>query len=120
MNLFDRGLPLNDNDCIEFENNKAIRFGKFKSAMGDLNEMIQDEFERKNLKFSEKKYTGNHPVYSQNFLEEGVPCEILKVNSSGWKKGKLKIRVSVEFYPDEPEAIDPPASPLDDIRQNMS
>lgn len=42
---------------------------------------------------------------------DGVECEILSPNT-GWKKGK--IRVTLEFIPDEPESI------LDDIRQTIS
>ena len=34
---------------------------------------------------------------------QGADSEILKVASNGWKKGKLKINVSLEFIPDEPE-----------------
>ena len=42
---------------------------------------------------------------------KGVPCEVLTPHH-GWKKGKVKI--SLEFYPDEVE------SPLEDIRQDMN
>lgn len=42
---------------------------------------------------------------------EGVPCEILQLGAKGWRKGKVRMRIELEFCPDEPE------SPLDDIRQ---
>ncbi|KJH73489.1 KGK domain-containing protein [Aliterella atlantica] len=48
----------------------------------------------------------------KRWYEEGVDCEMLQPNSN-WKKGKLKIRISLEFRPDRPE------SPLDDIRQQI-
>lgn len=56
-------------------------------------------------------------------------CQLLKVGSQGWQKGKLRIQVDtkilfsrdsnkihicIEFCPDEPTA---PESPLDDLRQ---
>lgn len=47
------------------------------------------------------------------FLNEGMPCEFLKLGSPRWRKGRLKVKLVLEFYPDEPE------SPLDDIRQMM-
>lgn len=58
--------------------------------------------------------------------QEGIDCEVLKVGSKGWQKGKVQIEVnknidsqetqtSVKFCPDEPLE---PKSPLDDIRQS--
>ena len=61
------------------------------------------------------------------WFEEGADVEVLKYGSQGWKKGKLRIKVSLEFCPDEPEAeeiaasnkgeFSEPESPLDDIRR---
>ena len=45
---------------------------------------------------------------------QGQECEILKAGSPGWQKGNIKIKVTLEFIPDEPEVE---KSPLDDIRQ---
>ncbi len=42
---------------------------------------------------------------------EGLNAEVLKVGSFGWKKGKIRVNVTVEFMPDEPE------SPLDEYRE---
>ncbi|MBW4683413.1 MAG: hypothetical protein KME19_25490 [Microcoleus vaginatus WJT46-NPBG5] len=53
-------------------------------------------------------------LHSQRiFLNEGMPCEFLKLGSPKWRKGRLKVKLVLEFYPDEPE------SPLDDIREMM-
>ena len=54
---------------------------------------------------------------SKHLFEEGQECEILKAGSSGWQKGKLKINVTLEFIPDEPELE---KSPLDDVRQEIN
>ena len=61
---------------------------------------------------------------------DGIDCEILKLGSKGWKKGKVRINVSVEFYVEEQEdsetlgsdtlEISPPESPLDDLRQMIN
>ncbi len=57
-------------------------------------------------------------------LDKGIDCEILRIGAKGWKKGRLrlKLQVSVEFCPDEPDAeetgeISQPDSPLDDLRK---
>ena len=60
-----------------------------------------------------------------------IDCQLLKVGSQGWQKGKLRIQIDttilfnhnsasnivdicIEFCPDEPSE---PESPLDDLRQ---
>ena len=61
-----------------------------------------------------------------NSPQEGIECQILKIGSKGWQKGKVQIEVnfnlnswetqtSIKFCPDEPLE---PKSPLDDIRQS--
>ncbi len=43
----------------------------------------------------------------ENFFTEGVDCEILRPGKN-WQKGKVKMRL--EFYPDEPKDIPPEQS----------
>jgi hypothetical protein len=69
---------------------------------------------------------GDYTIWSG----EGVACEILSPENNGWKKGKVRIKVTLEFCPDEPEVPETPVSnnpvinksesPLDDIRQMMN
>ncbi len=61
--------------------------------------------------------------------QQGIACQILKIGSKGWQKGKLQIEIngsleyagkaqtstSIKFFPDEPPKQ---KSPLDDIRQS--
>jgi hypothetical protein len=51
--------------------------------------------------------------------DPGVRCEVLKVGSSGWQKGRLRIRIEtiIDFVPDE--ASVPLTSTLDEIRQML-
>lgn len=54
----------------------------------------------------------------------------MKFDAKGWQEGKVKIKVTLEFCPDEPEFAEILASneleiaqrelPLDDIRQMMT
>jgi KGK domain len=60
-----------------------------------------------------------------NSREEGIDCQILKIGSKGWQKGKIKIKVNSHFGAETEVCIkfctDEPAnerSPLDDIRQS--
>ena len=53
---------------------------------------------------------------SKQWFLHGEECEILKAGSKGWQKGKLKVKVTLEFIPDEPEET---KSPLDDVRQEL-
>ena len=53
---------------------------------------------------------------SNVWFSEGTNYEILRAGSKGWQKGKLKINVTLEFIPDEPEE----KSPLDRVRQELN
>ncbi|MEP6519875.1 KGK domain-containing protein [Microcoleus vaginatus] len=67
----------------------------------------------------------------ENWFGEGIDCEILKVGAQGWKKGKMKLKlnVTIEFCPDEPDVEETPEnnesetskpdSPLDDLRRQL-
>ena len=61
-----------------------------------------------------------------NSPTEGIDCQVLKIGSNGWQKGKLQLEInrniksgktqtSIKFFPDEPAKQ---KSPLDDIRQS--
>ena len=55
----------------------------------------------------------------------GVEAEILEPKSGDWKKGKVRMRVILEFCPDEPEEVENDikqqnSNSLDDIRQTIS
>ena len=58
----------------------------------------------------------------ENWVSNGVDCQILKPGKN-WQEGKLRMKVYLEFCPDEPEIeeteIKEPESPLDDLREKM-
>ncbi|MGI0479299.1 KGK domain-containing protein [Geminocystis sp. CENA526] len=37
----------------------------------------------------------------KKWINDGVDVEVLKVGGLGWQKGKLKLKVTVEFCPEE-------------------
>jgi hypothetical protein len=76
-------------------------------------------------------YSNENSQPYQEWSNTGVECEVLKMDGNGWKKGK--VRISLEFIPDEEEeeeileanleeeSIPPklPESPLDDLRTQL-
>ncbi len=72
----------------------------------------------------------NEGSASQLFNGNGVDANMLCIGSPGWKKGKLKINITLEFCPDEPEIeeliqindvkINQHESPLNNIRWMMN
>lgn len=65
------------------------------------------------------------PYSWDNWTVQGIDCEILQPTSGGWKKGKIRFKLTLEFCPDEPEIIETSTinqsvSPLDDIRKTMN
>ncbi|BAQ62466.1 hypothetical protein GM3708_2872 [Geminocystis sp. NIES-3708] len=57
-------------------------------------------------------HTENEKINRKKWLHDGVEVEVLKVGALDWQKGKLKLKVTVEFCPDEPELN------LDEFREN--
>ncbi|MBE9057216.1 KGK domain-containing protein [Sphaerospermopsis sp. LEGE 08334] len=58
-----------------------------------------------------------------DWMIKGVDCQILKPSKT-WQKGKFRMKISLEFCPDEPEIketaqIQEPESPLDDLRRQI-
>jgi hypothetical protein len=52
--------------------------------------------------------------YREACFNEGLDCEILQPSSQGWRKGKIRFKLTLEFCPDEPELRE---STLDSLRQ---
>ncbi len=63
-----------------------------------------------------------------NWWNEGIQCQVLTHEGKGWQNGK--VRLTLEFCPDEPEIEETsasnepetpqPESPLDDLRQRIN
>ena len=61
-------------------------------------------------------WNGNYPNYD-DWFQSGVECKLLRLGESQWKQGKVRIRVEVEFIPDdESTEIDEPS--LDTFRES--
>ena len=79
-----------------------------------------------------------HPGTSQesgqadydSYFEEGIPFEILQPGSEEWVKGRMRLKMSLEFVIDQPDLLDTETqsdavesaneNPLDAIRQSSN
>ena len=75
---------------------------------------------RKILEVPEFKQLQENDNYKPRakWIDEGLECEVLNLGANQWKKGKVRIKISFEFCPDEPK-ISEYESPLDEIRREM-
>ncbi|MCL1465425.1 KGK domain-containing protein [Argonema galeatum] len=124
-----------DDDVLSF-GDETFKVHRFKTAINKSFDSSMGEKLTEHL----KKYQGipieravcpnnNYDEYAKWF-KDGIDCEILNLGSKSWKKGKVKIKISLEFYAEEQETekrdssnqpeIPQPESPLDDLRQMLN
>lgn len=61
----------------------------------------------------------------ESFFTTGINAQVLRYGANGWQKGKVRLKFTLEFCPDEPEVhkisnqpeTSEPESPLDEIRR---
>lgn len=109
------------NAVVSFDNGTTFKVSKF---MEQLNIFFQQSV-LKNLSEQLKQAGLGTPPNYQNNWNKSVDAEILEPQSGEWKKGKMRMRVVLEFCPDESEAIknntvQQNSNSLDDIRQTIS
>ncbi|TVQ43732.1 MAG: hypothetical protein EA365_12005 [Gloeocapsa sp. DLM2.Bin57] len=56
----------------------------------------------------------NKPEIGEMLLKEGIPCQLLKPQQN-WRKGKLQLKLSLEFIPEQNQSKNYSSS-LDDLR----
>ena len=113
------------NAVISFGDGTTFRINKFmKHLDSTFRELILS-----NLSEQLKQAGLGSPSNFQNQWNykwnNSVEAEILEPQSGGWKKGKVRLRVILEFCPDEPEDATinnagQNSNFLDDIRQTIS
>jgi hypothetical protein len=128
INMKDVSKPLNchDEDVLAFGDD-TFKIGKLRKAVNESSnrsvaEKFINELKSKGLNINPDKMhpDGCYATYD-NCLKEGIDCEVLNLGSKGWKKGKLRFKISVEFYLEEEDLeITEPESPLDDIRRKIN
>ncbi len=95
-------IILYDDDVVSMD--EEISFtGNTTSTCGELIESLKD------LAFGENTSQRNETV-------DGITCKVLLVKGGGWQKGRLRLRL--DFLPDEPQ-VPQPESPLADLRSHL-
>ncbi|MEG4579282.1 KGK domain-containing protein [Microcoleus sp. MON1_C5] len=135
-NKFDFHNCGND-DALSF-GNAMLKVGKLKETVVNrvlpeygLGETLNKSLKEQNLNIDVPLDTRQKRFSYEKWFGEGIDCEILRVGVNGWKKGKIKLKlnVTIEFCPDEPEVEETPEnnesetsqpeSPLDDLRRQL-
>ena len=96
-------LPdLQDDDVISFPQSEC-RVGRLREAAGSAGLFgLEKHPTQQNFISQQLRQRLNILPENANWLE-GVQCEILKIDQGKWKKGRLKVNlsISVTFLPDE-------------------
>jgi len=90
--------------------NEVISLTKIELALTDGKTFTGEDF---STIASDKLFEGYSSEFIESWCLDGVECEMLSPNKS-WRKGKVKI--SLEFIPNESDEYEPP---LDEIRREM-
>ncbi len=114
-------LQCNDDDVLAFNTAKLLKFSQFKEK---LKQTIQSRLGY--LFRKEKHYHGEDYLINIcrkiNFdgvefgsfdikmtwksAREGIDCEILRLGSKSWQKGKLRSHADIELFPEEKEFVE--------------
>jgi hypothetical protein len=97
------------------------------SLTSDIGAKFNDSLSNNGVTIDETilKPTGDDD--SGKWFSQGIDCEILRLGADRWKKGKVKLKINLEFYIEEQSAVEtyrrnnlklePSDSPLTDLRQ---
>jgi hypothetical protein len=80
-----------------YNNGYMFKLGRLIEGMKcKIINMQRNDFEGINSNIDDSKR-----IRQIKLVEEGIDVEILKVGALGWQKGKLRLKVSVEFCPEK-------------------
>lgn len=114
-------------------NDVIFKIGKFKEEIRQASQVIYPAFADKLI--SRNPNINLHQLHPKGYdqalrawFNEGIDCEILTLGSQTWKKGKVRIKISVEFDIEDDvnttnsqnSEIIQPESPLEDLRRMIS
>jgi hypothetical protein len=110
----------------DYKDDDVVAFNSHMQKVGSLRAVVKNVFSNISvIQDGLNRALLPYPLPSPEWFNEGANCEILRLGGKNWQKGKIRIRLSVEFYPDEPEEeisasdeveISQPEAQLNDIR----
>jgi len=118
-------------NCEDYE---VLLFGNHTLLVERLKQYLESalkENAQRIIQSLANKNSIDRSCYDQQWFEEGKECKLLKLGAKEWQPGKIRVKVTLEFCPDEPEKveiqeeekidqIDEMAKSLDDIRQRLN
>jgi hypothetical protein len=102
----------NNSFSFNFSDESVVAFGSILHKAGRFREALKVVLTSE--KILRDSLQNELRIFTKDWFENGIDCEVLELGDKAWRKGKIKIRVSIEFCPDEPKVTE---SPLEDIRQ---
>jgi hypothetical protein len=57
---------------------------------------------------------------AMELFKEGLPCRVMTTQQKGWRLGKIRLKIELQFIPDKPpteETVEHFESPLDEVRK---
>ncbi|MCY7366879.1 MAG: hypothetical protein LH474_01860 [Chamaesiphon sp.] len=90
--MSDRFESLESGEVVSIQHEAQVLSGHRTFRSGELSDAIKSYVEQAIAGWSEEK--------NDWFTDRGIECEALRFGSKGWQKGR--IRLSLEFCPDEP------------------
>lgn len=91
--MSDHFESLESGEVVSIQHETQVLSGHRTFRSGELNDAIKSYVEQAIAGWSEDK--------NDWFTDRGIDCEALRFGSKGWQKGR--IRLSLEFCPDQPE-----------------
>ncbi|MTJ07387.1 KGK domain-containing protein [Anabaena sp. UHCC 0204] len=113
-------IECNEDDVIECGDwtYKVSKLRREFEKMGDNSGFMHDLSNA--LQNQEINFVPDSDIASASFTK-GIDGKMLIVGSNSWKKGRVKLKLSVEFYVEEENTeIQEPESPLDDLRRKIN
>jgi KGK domain len=100
----------NGDDVIAFQDGNSIK--KLETLRNALKNSLSRGHFRNGLTTD---LANSVQISSNNLIDNGETCEVLKLGDSQWRKGMVKVKVIVEFIPDQEVK---PQSELDVFRED--
>jgi KGK domain len=91
----DRFESLESGEVVSVQNDAQVLSGHRTFRVGELSESLESHLKSAIANWNE--------AHNSWFQPEGVECEALRFGSQGWQKGR--IRLCLEFCPDEPDRM---------------
>jgi len=97
-----------DNDVVSFQDG-TVRMARLKQALdlamsSKLPDALMDSLVTQKLHLNGDRHFRDSRAWNRkdvNWFQEGIDCEVLQLGAPTWRRGKLRLRVSVEFIPDD-------------------